>query len=43
MIGGTAMFAPTLGLAAVGWSAVVAGKAVPALVVTGPVVRWLRG
>jgi O-antigen/teichoic acid export membrane protein len=42
VVGGTALFAPTLGLTAVGWSAVVA-EVVPALVVAGPVVRWLRG
>lgn len=42
VVGGTAVFAPTLGLVAVGWSAVVA-EVVPALVVAGPVARWLRG
>ena len=42
VIGGTAAFAPTAGLAAVGWS-VVAAEVVPALVVARPVARWLRG
>jgi O-antigen/teichoic acid export membrane protein len=42
VVAGTAIYAPTLGLAAVGWSAVVA-EAVPALAVAGPVIRWLRG
>ena len=42
VVGGTAVFAPTAGLVAVGWS-VVAAEAVPALIVAGPVLRWLRG
>jgi len=42
VVGGTAAFAPTAGLVAVGWSAVVA-ELVPALFVAGPVTRWLRG
>jgi O-antigen/teichoic acid export membrane protein len=42
VVGGTAVFAPTAGLVAVGWS-VVAAEVVPALVVARPVARWLRG
>ena len=42
VIGGTAVFAPTVGLDAVGWS-VVAAEVVPALAVARPVARWLRG
>jgi hypothetical protein len=41
VVGGTAVFAPTAGLVAVGWS-VVAAELVPALAVAGPVARWLR-
>ena len=41
-IPGTAAFAPTLGLDAVGWS-VVAAELVPAVVVARPVTHWLRG
>ena len=42
VIGGTAVFAPTAGLVAVGWS-VVAAEVVPALAVARPVARWLSG
>jgi len=42
VVGGTAVFAPTAGLVAVGWS-VVAAEVVPALVVARPVARWLSG
>ena len=42
VIGGTAVFAPTAGLVAVGWS-VLAAEVVPALAVARPVARWLRG
>jgi len=42
VVGGTALFAPTAGLVAVGWS-VVAAEVVPALLVARPVARWLRG
>jgi O-antigen/teichoic acid export membrane protein len=42
VVGGTAVFAPTAGLVAVGWS-VVAAEVVPALLVARPVARWLRG
>jgi O-antigen/teichoic acid export membrane protein len=42
VIGGTAVFAPTAGLVAVGWS-VLAAEFVPALAVARPVARWLRG
>jgi O-antigen/teichoic acid export membrane protein len=42
VVGGTAVFAPTVGLVAVGWS-VVAAEVVPALAVVRPVARWLRG
>jgi O-antigen/teichoic acid export membrane protein len=42
VVGGTAVFAPTAGLVAVGWS-VVAAEVVLALVVARPVARWLSG
>lgn len=42
VVGGTAVFAPTAGLVAVGWS-VLAAEVVPALAVARPVARWLRG
>jgi O-antigen/teichoic acid export membrane protein len=42
VVGGTAVFAPTAGLVAVGWS-VLAAEVGPALAVARPVARWLRG
>jgi O-antigen/teichoic acid export membrane protein len=41
LLGGTAVLAGPLGLTAVGWAA-LAAQLVPALVLAGPVLRWLR-